>query len=83
VYKASSFKLFTGRKKQLAAKTGPVRPIKAMRNAAWIWFVGCAAWVCDAVLQLRLHALAHAELAAMVALVFLAAGFFYRQQKRP
>ena len=53
-----------------------------MRNAAWIWFVGCAALVGDAVVQVRLHALAHAELASMVALVFLAAGFFYKQQKR-
>ena len=52
-----------------------------MRNAAWIWFVGCAAWVTDAVVQLRLHALAHAELATMDALVFLVAGLFYRGQK--
>ncbi|HEX9201952.1 MAG TPA: hypothetical protein VF865_20520 [Acidobacteriaceae bacterium] len=52
-----------------------------MRNAAWIWFVGCAAWLVDGVIQLRLHALPHAELAFMVALVFLAAGFFYRKQK--
>jgi hypothetical protein len=52
------------------------------RNAAWIWFVGCAVWVGDGVVQLRLHAVAHAELALMVALVFLAAGYFYRQQQR-
>ena len=35
----------------------------------------------DAFVQFRLHALAHAELATMVALVFLAAGLFYRGQK--
>jgi hypothetical protein len=53
-----------------------------MRKTAWIWFIGCAAWIADGVLQLRLHALPHAELAFMVALVFLAAGIFYSRQQR-
>jgi hypothetical protein len=52
-----------------------------MRKTAWIWFVGCAVWLGDGVVQLRLHAIQHAQLAFMVALVFLAAGLFYRNQK--
>ena len=53
-----------------------------MRKTAWIWFVGSAVWLADAVVQLRLHAQAHAKLALMLALVFLAAGLFYRRQPR-
>jgi hypothetical protein len=56
-------------------------PAITMRKTAWVWFVGCAAWLADGVVHLRLHALPHAELAFMVALVFLAAGIFYRSQK--
>jgi hypothetical protein len=52
-----------------------------MQKSAWIWFVGCAAWIVDGILQIRVHALPHAKLAFMVALVFLAAGFFYRGQR--
>ncbi len=51
-----------------------------MGKTAWIWFVGCAAWTVDGVVQLHVHALAHARLAFTVALLFLAAGLFYRQQ---
>lgn len=53
-----------------------------MRRSAWIWFVGCAAWLVDSVIGFHLGAMAHAKLAFMVALVFLAAGFFYRSQKQ-
>ena len=53
-----------------------------MRKTAWIWFVGCAAWIMDGVVQLRVRAILHAQLAFMVALLFLAAGLFYRQQKQ-
>ncbi len=52
-----------------------------MRNSAWIWFAGCAVWLGDGIVQLRFHARAHAQLAIMLALVFLAAGLFYRNQK--
>jgi hypothetical protein len=52
-----------------------------MKKLTWIWFLGSFAWLADAVVQLRLHARAHAELALMVALVFLAAALFYRNQK--
>jgi hypothetical protein len=53
-----------------------------MRKTAWIWFVGCAVWIVDGVLQVHFHARAHAQLAFMVAIVFLAAGLFYRNQKQ-
>src|ERR1035441_3444974 len=48
--------------------------LEAMRRTAWIWFVGCAAWLVDGVVQLRVHARPHAQLAFMVALMFLVAG---------
>ena len=51
-----------------------------MRKTAWIWFVGCVAWFVDSVFWLHLRAVAHAELAFMLALLFLAAGLFYRRQ---
>ena len=64
----------------------PVFPISSiqpkMRNTAWLWFAGCIAWTVDGIVSLRLHSIQHAQLAFMVALVFLAAGFFYRRQKR-
>jgi hypothetical protein len=52
-----------------------------MRKTAWIWFVGCAAWFVDGVAHLRLNALAHAQLAFLIAMLFLVAGLFYRSQK--
>jgi hypothetical protein len=36
----------------------------------------------DGVVQLRVHAILHAKLAFMVAMLFLAAGLFYRNQKQ-
>jgi hypothetical protein len=53
-----------------------------MRRSAWIWFVGCAAWLVDSLINFHVGAVAHAKLAFMVSLVFLAAGFFYRGQKK-
>jgi hypothetical protein len=53
-----------------------------MRNLAWIWFAGFAAWVVDGMISLRLHSMQHAQLAFLVAMVFLAAGLFYRRQQR-
>ncbi len=52
-----------------------------MRKTAWIWFAGFAAWVIDGIVSLRLHSTQHAQLAFLVAMVFLAAGLFYRQQR--
>ena len=51
-----------------------------MRKTAWIWFVGCAVWFADGMVQMHFHARAHAQLAFMLALLFLAAGLFYRSQ---
>lgn len=54
----------------------------AMRKTAWIWFAGCVAWFIDGAFWLRIHAIPHAELAFMLALLFLFAGLFYRNQSR-
>jgi NADH:ubiquinone oxidoreductase subunit 6 (subunit J) len=51
-----------------------------MRKTAWIWFVGFAAWLADALLSLRMRNMLHARLALMVAIVFFTAGLFYRRQ---
>ena len=53
-----------------------------MRYVAWIWFAGFAAWLIDGLISLHFHSIQHAEVAFMVAMLFLAAGFFYRQQRR-
>ena len=59
-----------------------MRPMEQMRWQAWIWFAGAAACLVDAIVSLRLRSGPHAQLALMVALVFLGAGFFYRSQRR-
>ena len=61
---------------------GEVRPMEEMRWTAWIWFVGAVAWLIDGLVSMRLRSGPHAQLAFMVALVFLGAGFFYRKQRR-
>jgi hypothetical protein len=53
-----------------------------MRWIAWIWFAGFAVWLIDALISLHFHAAQHAQLALLVAMVFLAAGLFYRRQQR-
>jgi hypothetical protein len=53
-----------------------------MRKTAWIWFLGCAAWLVNGVVNLRLHSLAEARLAFTIAMVFFAAGMFYRQERQ-
>jgi hypothetical protein len=53
-----------------------------MRNTSWIWFAGCAAWIADGLISLRFHDWMHARLAFTVAMLFLAAALFYRQQRR-
>jgi hypothetical protein len=53
-----------------------------MRKTAWIWLVGCIAWLFDAAVSLSLHAAAHAELAFVLALLFGVAWLFYRSQPR-
>lgn len=56
--------------------------MEEMRWTAWIWFAGALAWLVDGVVSVRLHSGPRAQLAFMVALVFLGAGFFYRSQRR-
>jgi hypothetical protein len=51
-----------------------------LRKTAWIWFVGFAAWLADALISLRYHNLLHARIALVVAVVFFTAGLFYRRQ---
>ena len=51
-----------------------------MRRTAWIWFLGFAAWLVDAMVSIHLNNWLHARLAVMVAIVFLVAGLFYRRQ---
>ena len=63
----------------LPSQSSSIQP--KMRNTAWLWFAGCIAWFVDGLISLRLHSIQHAQLAFMVALVFLAAGFFYRRQR--
>jgi hypothetical protein len=53
-----------------------------MRKTAWIWAAGCIAWTADAVVCVRLHNLAHAQLALLVAIMFGIAFGYYRAQKR-
>jgi hypothetical protein len=53
-----------------------------MRSTAWIWFVGCAAWIFDGIVQAHYGGWLHARLAFSLAFVFLAAGLFYRSQMR-
>jgi len=49
-----------------------------MQKSAWIWFVGCAVWLLDGVEQMHVHA----ELAFVLSMLFLVAGFFYSNQKK-
>ena len=53
-----------------------------MRRFAWIWFAGCLTWVVDGLVSAQFHSWQHAQLAFLVALVFLFAGTFYRSQPR-
>ena len=53
-----------------------------MRRTAWIWLAGCIAWSVDALVSVRLHSVAHAELGFLMALLFLVAWLFYRTQPR-
>jgi uncharacterized membrane protein YjjB (DUF3815 family) len=58
-----------------------IMPMTRMtRKTAWIWFVGCAAWLIDTLVSVHFQNWLHARLALMVAIVFLTAGLFYRRQ---
>ena len=49
---------------------------------AWVWFAGFAAWLVDGLVSAPYRAWPRAELAFMLAMLFLFAGLFYRSQKR-
>ncbi|MDE3104698.1 MAG: hypothetical protein KGK08_05945 [Acidobacteriota bacterium] len=51
-----------------------------MRNTSWIWVLGTVAWLTNAAVSLRLHAIGHARLALCLAAVFAAAGLYFRRQ---
>jgi len=53
-----------------------------MQRLAWVWFAGFAAWLVDGFVSAHYRAWPRAELAFMVAMLFLAAGLFYRRQRR-
>jgi len=53
-----------------------------MKNAAWIWFAGFAVWVIGGCIAVQRHAMQQAQMSFLVAMVFLAAGVFYRRQQR-
>ena len=53
-----------------------------MQRLSWIWFAGCAVWVVDGAISVRLRSWQHAALAFLVALVFLAAGLLSRRRPR-
>ena len=53
-----------------------------MQNAPWIWFTGFFAWATAGFIGVQGRAYQHAELDFLVAMVFFAAGIFYRRQQR-
>ena len=53
-----------------------------MRRWASVWFAGFGAWLVDGFVSAHYRAWPRAELAFMLALLFLFAGLFYRSQKR-
>lgn len=52
-----------------------------MKKMAWVWFAGFAAWLIDGGVSVYYRDFPHARLAFMLAMLFLAAGLFYRQQR--
>ena len=53
-----------------------------MRRTAWIWLAGCIAWTLDAAVSLHYNNSKHAVIAVSMALLFLIAWLFYRNQRR-
>ncbi|WP_263383140.1 hypothetical protein [Granulicella arctica] len=53
-----------------------------MRSTAWIWFLGCAAWLFDGAVNVHYQSWLHARIAFTIALLFLAAALYYRSQSR-
>jgi hypothetical protein len=53
-----------------------------MRNTAWIWAMGCAAWTADGIMCLHYPNKQHAELAFALAAMFAVAWVFYSRQSK-
>ncbi len=53
-----------------------------MRRTAWIWLAGCIAWTLDAAVGLHYSNSKQVVIAVSMALLFLIAWFFYRNQGR-
>jgi hypothetical protein len=49
-----------------------------MSRFAWIWAAGAVVWTADGLISLSLHNRLHAELAFVMAAMFLVAWLFYR-----
>jgi hypothetical protein len=52
-----------------------------MRNLAWIWFVGCGAWIIDVGISLGYRHWLHAVVAFAIAALFFAAGVMFRKER--
>ena len=53
-----------------------------MKKFAWIWFAGFASWLIDGMISIHYRDWLHARLAFSLAMLFFAAGVFYRTQRR-
>jgi len=53
-----------------------------MRRTAWVWLAGALAWSFDGLVSLHVHSAAHAELAFLMATLFMVAWLFYRGQRK-
>lgn len=53
-----------------------------MRKTSWIWLAGTIAWLVDALVDLRYHAVQQAELALLLTMLFLVAWLYFRQSPR-
>jgi hypothetical protein len=53
-----------------------------MRNYAWVWLLGCVAWMVDTAINIAYRNPQHAALALIMAVLFGIAYAFYRIQGR-
>ena len=47
----------------------------------WIWYVGAVAWALSGLLSLHTHAWLHAKISLTLAILFLAAAYFFQTQQ--
>ena len=53
-----------------------------MRWTRWIWYAGTGAWLLSGLAAVHLHHILHAKIAFTLALMFLAAAYFFQTQGR-